>query len=136
MEYEQRKGILQGSARLGWNKMSSASTTSKSARIETTASGEWRLLIDDGPPLGFSAIVLARLLRGAREDKIRIADVEKQLDDMSVQCDEKYRLVGEKEELLNVLGFPARVNAGGGEETMRCRSSRKCWWRWRTSSGT
>jgi hypothetical protein len=74
------------------------------------------LLNDDGPPQVFSAEIVAGLLRGAREDKISIADMEKQLDDMSVQCDENDRLVGENEELLKVIGVPARGTAAGGEE--------------------
>jgi hypothetical protein len=55
--------------------MSSSRTRSKSARIETTASGEWRLLSDDGPPQVFSAEVLAGLLKEAKDDKTRIADM-------------------------------------------------------------
>jgi hypothetical protein len=104
--------------------MSSSSTRSKSARIETTASGEWRLLSDDGPPQVFSAEVLAGLLKEAREDKTRIADMEKQLDDMSVQCDEKDRLVGEKEELLKVIGSRRGELQGAERKGMRYRNSR------------
>jgi hypothetical protein len=55
--------------------MSSSSTRSKSERIEKKASGEWRLLSDDGPPQGFSADVLAGLLKEAKDDKTRISDM-------------------------------------------------------------
>jgi hypothetical protein len=107
MEDKQRKEIVQGSVRPSWTKMSSSSRRSMSASIEATASGEWRLLSDDGTPQVFSAEVLAGLLKEAKDEKTRITDMEKQLDEMSVQCDEKDRLMNEKKELLKGFGVSA-----------------------------
>jgi hypothetical protein len=58
-EDEQRKGVLHGSVRAGWTKMSSTSTGSKSTRIEKTASRELRLLSNDGPPQLFCVMIIA-----------------------------------------------------------------------------
>jgi hypothetical protein len=69
------------------------------------------LLSDDGPPQVFSAELLAGLLKEAKEDKTRIADMEKQLDDMSVQWDENDRLLNEKKELLKGFGVSAGESA-------------------------
>jgi hypothetical protein len=51
--------------------------------------------------------------------------MEKQLDDISVQCDKNDRLVGEKEELLKVIGFWRGEPQRAGRKTFRRRSSRK-----------
>jgi hypothetical protein len=78
-------GVASGS---GSMIMSSSRTRGKSARIEATSSGEWRLVTEGDPPHLFSADGLVAMLGEADARRKKMSEMEKKLDDLSALLDE------------------------------------------------